>query len=395
MRKRNAVFLRDVFILSLTAFGGPQGHLAMMLERLVEKRNYLTEKELVELTALCQLLPGPTSTQTITAIGMKRGGPGIALLTLFFWFLPAVTFMTLVSFFITYIKANQWSLDFLQFIYPVAVGFVSYAAFKITSKVVKTQMAWFITAISVIAALLLSSPWVFPASLIVGGVLTNMTNKEKGQNKETRLPIKPNWNYLKIFAGIFILTGVIALFTNYKPVVLFENFYRFGSLIFGGGQVLIPMMLEQFVNHREYMSAEEFMTGYGITQAMPGPVFSFAAFAGGLAMNDGSWSWQLLGSVIGTVGIFLPGTLLIFFTYPLWNYLKTFTVVVRSLEGINAAASGLVISAAVLLFFELETNFLNVLLIALSFVLLQFTRLPAPLLIVMALIGGLILEWGF
>lgn len=392
MRKKNIVFLRDVFVLAVTAFGGPQGHLAMMLERLVDKRNYLTEKDLIELTALCQLLPGPTSTQTITAIGMKKGGVPLALMTLFIWALPVVIFMSSLSFGITYIKKHDWSLDFLQFLYPIAVGFVAYAAWKITSKVVETSIGYVITTLAAIAAIVLSSPWVFPISLIIGGFLTNLTEKQSGEKQQLKTQ-KPSWFYLIVFSGIFILSGFFALLTNYKPIVLFENFYRFGSLIFGGGQVLVPLMLEQFVHHREYMSTEEFMTGYAITQAMPGPVFSFAAYAGGMAMSDGPWYWQLLGCLIGAIAIFLPGTLLIFFTYPLWNYLKKFKVVLRSLAGINAAASGLVIAAAILLFGALEQNIVNVLIVLAAFGVLKFTKLPAPYLILIALFSGIIYDW--
>ena len=128
MSQRRSEFLRDVTVMAFTAFGGPQAHIAMMLDYLVSKKNYLTEQELIELNALCNLLPGPTSTQTITSIGYKLGGPALAALTLMIWAFPAVVVMSAFSFGYAYLQQNQFSLTFLQFIPPLAVGFVAVAA---------------------------------------------------------------------------------------------------------------------------------------------------------------------------------------------------------------------------------------------------------------------------
>jgi len=121
---RYYIFLRDILLLSLTSFGGPQAHIAMFLDVLVTKRGYLTEKELMELNALCQILPGPTSTQTITALGFKVGGPNLAYLTLLVWMMPAVSVMIGAGFIINLLTENKVSLDFLRYIQPVAVGIV-------------------------------------------------------------------------------------------------------------------------------------------------------------------------------------------------------------------------------------------------------------------------------
>ncbi len=139
---RNYIFLKDILLLALTAFGGPQAHIAMFLDILVVKRRYVNEAELIELNALCQILPGPTSTQTLMAIGYKRGGTYLAFWTLCVWILPATLLMTSAAIGLAYIQKQQISLDFTRFIQPMAIGFVSFAALRISRKVVKTKTAF-------------------------------------------------------------------------------------------------------------------------------------------------------------------------------------------------------------------------------------------------------------
>src|SRR5688572_14224327 len=136
---RHYIFLRDVLVLALTAFGGPQAHIAMMFKLLVEKRRYLTDKELIELNALCQILPGPSSTQTLTAIGFRLGGPNLAYLTLLVWMLPAVAFMTTAAILMSDIQEKSWSTQFTRFIQPMAVGIVAYGAYRISLRTVKSK----------------------------------------------------------------------------------------------------------------------------------------------------------------------------------------------------------------------------------------------------------------
>ena len=139
-RIRYYIFLKDVLKLSITCFGGPQAHIAHFQKLLVRDRQYLTESDLNELYALCQVLPGPTSTQTLTAIGYRLGGAKLAYLTLLIWVLPAVIIMTTAGLLITSFEKKQISLDFTRFIQPIAVGFVSYAAYSISVKTVNTKL---------------------------------------------------------------------------------------------------------------------------------------------------------------------------------------------------------------------------------------------------------------
>ena len=133
---RYIIFLKDVLILALTCFGGPQVHLTMFLDRLVKKHNYITEAEILELQALCQVLPGPTSTQTITAIGFRLGGASLAYLTLLVWILPGTLLMTLAALGVTYVEKDQLT-NLTRFIKPMGVAFIIFAAFSIGIKVIK------------------------------------------------------------------------------------------------------------------------------------------------------------------------------------------------------------------------------------------------------------------
>ena len=376
--------------MSITAFGGPQVHIAYFLDRFVDKRGYLTEKELLELNALCQILPGPTSTQTITAIGFRIGGAGLAYLTLFFWALPAVAVLLFIAIAISSFHQKDFILNAIRFIQPMAVGFISFAAYKITSKVIESKSGILVMLISIGLSLIAASPFLYPVLIILGGFVTAL--KYKRQPKiEKNEPLKIKWANFILWASVLIISGSLATFTPWPSIKLFENFYRNGSLIFGGGQVLIPLLYTEFVTLKEFLTSSEFLSGYGLAQAVPGPVFSFSAYIGSLSMRDAGVLGMITGGFMSAAGIFLPGTFLIFFVIRFWDNLKRYRIVRASLEGITAASSGMVIAAAIILFQPLELNIMNPLLIITTFILLQFTKVKAPLIIIAGILLGIII----
>ncbi|MEP1096237.1 MAG: chromate transporter, partial [Cyclobacteriaceae bacterium] len=279
-RVRNIIFLKDVIFLSVTAFGGPQGHLAMFLDLMVKKRGYLTEEDLIELFALCQVLPGPTSTQTITALGFKIGGPNLAYLTLLVWMLPAVAIMTTAAIIVN----TNIDLGFMRFILPMVVGIVAFSAYRIATKVVTTKLGLVLMLISAIASYVLKSPYAFPALIIMGGLVTTINYKKHSIEEKERIKIQ--WSNLILWITVLVFAAGLGGVTQYLPIKIFENFYRNGSLIFGGGQVLVPLLYTEFVEFKDYLTSEQFISGYGFVQAIPGPVFSFSAYVGGLSMNE-------------------------------------------------------------------------------------------------------------
>jgi chromate transporter len=387
---RTGAFLKDVLICSLGAYGGPETHISVFIDQMVEKRGYLSEPELIELVALCSILPGPTSTQTIVSIGHKMGGPKLALLTMLVWALPVLTVMGVLSFIYQFFDAQNISRDVLRFVGPMAVGFIVVAAVRIGRKVVVDIP----TAMLMIAAAgvtyLIREPWIFPVLLLAGGLVALAIGREPGMWNPVK--VRPPWRYLGVFTFLALGGILAASIFDGRLVQLFESFYRYGYLVFGGGQVVVPVMHSELVEVRNYLTNSEFLTGYGLVQGLPGPMFSFAAYAGGMAARGASALVQVAGAVIGGIGIFLPGLLLIFFVYPLWEDLKQIKAVRISLKGINAVAGGLIAVAAVILTqaggFALE----NLAATAAAAGLLAFTKIPAPLIVVAALAAGIVLR---
>ncbi|ARK12117.1 chromate efflux transporter [Fibrella sp. ES10-3-2-2] len=386
---RHIIFLKDVLILAVTSFGGPQVHLTMFLDLLVTKRRYLTEGEVMELTALCQLLPGPTSTQTITALGYKIGGANLAYLTLLIWCLPAVLAMTAAGIGVHYLEQNNGSLAFARYIQPMAVGFLVVAGYRIGRKVIHNQTGLVLAIVAALAAYVFRSPFLTPIVILVGGITTSLTYRKHA--KMAHQPMRIQWSNFFLWFGVLAGAALLGAITQSLPVRLFENFYRNGSLVFGGGQVLTPILYNEFVAFKEYVTREEFLSGLGLVQAMPGPVFSFASYIGTLAMRDDGLQGQLLGSLVSTVGIFLPGTFLIFFVYRFWDQLKRHRPVRASLEGINAASTGLTAASAIILFEPMTQHWPFVLVVLGTILLLELTKLPPYALIIGGLGLGLLL----
>ena len=406
---RHIPFLKSVFLYSLTAFGGPQGHLGMMLKTFVHKRPYLTEEELIEYNSFCQLLPGASSTQTVTLIGFKRGGVSLAVLTLIIWITPACLLMGALSFLLTMFPAYNFTEKLFSFIQPMAIGFLIFAAVRAFSLSVTNFITLIIMLIAaVVTFCFFKTPWIFPILIIGGGIATSQSSKRIPE-KEKIKPRQIRWTNIRLFVALFVIAGLFSEtartqnWPNRKAYNLFENFYRFGSFVFGGGDVLLPMMLDQYVERPEApkvkinnpdaikIKREDLLTGYGFVRAMPGPVFSVASFAGGMAMKDQGWRMQLLGCLIGVVAIFLPSALLVLFFFPVWQYLKKFVFVYRALEGINAAVVGIMSAAAGYLLMGMHptipglAGFLNFLVVIITFLVLRFTRIPPPIVVVFCL----------
>lgn len=384
-RFRYLIYLMDILLLSFTAFGGPQVHLIMMIERLVHKRRYLTEEELLELQALCQVLPGPSSTQTVTAIGLKIGGQPLAYLTLLVWSFPAMFFMTIAAIGIHYLEKNDISLSFTKFVGPMAVAFLLFGAYKIAKKVIHNQQDWIMLVVSILLAYLYPSPYMTPILIISGGFFASMNFRK--MEKMEKSPIKIEWRPMIFWISVLIIAAIIGAITKSLPVRLFENFYRNGSLVFGGGQVLIPMLFNEFVEFKHYLTNQEFLSGMALTQIVPGPVFSIATYVGSLSMKEYGISGQILGGFIATAGIFLPGTFFIFFAYPFWDQLKKYRGIRASLAGIHATSCGLTLAAGISLFEPMSEHPLSLITVAGTLAVLYFTKIPSYLVI----IGGLVL----
>lgn len=377
--------------MSLTSFGGPLAHLGLFHKVLVEKRAYISEADLIELNSFCNILPGPASTQTLIAVGYKIGGALLAFLTLLVWMLPATLIMITAALLIEYLRG---SLEVARFIQPMAVSFVAYAVVKIVRTAVTTKTAVILFTISTLLCYSINYPGIFPLVLIVSGALTAL--KFNKHPKEDKLPWKIEWSNFILYASIFVTAALLGHILDYKPIRLFENFFRNGSYIFGGGQPLSGMLYKEFVDFKGYLSKEEFTAGYALLQALPGPSFAFSAFVGSLSLRELGIGGQIIGGFVATTGIFLPGTLMIFFIIRFWDKLKKYRPVKASLEGVNAASGGIILATAMQLMQPflsqgIEIAVVNFSICLITFLLLVYTKIPAPYLIIAGLLAGILL----
>ena len=384
----------------------------MMIKTFVEKRKDVTKDELMEYVSFCQMLPGASSTQTLTLIGYKRGGVPLAILTLIIWILPACSIMGILSFVIGKMGSIKLQTGAFQFIQSMAIGFLAYAAYRtfkisITNPITKVIMV----IATVVTFILFKTPWIFPSLIIAGGIATNFSSRRIPEI-EKRKPREIRWSNIWLFLLIFLVAGYLSEtarkenWPHRKAYNLFENTYRFGSFVFGGGDVLIPMMLDQYVarptsakfldNKENIIRIEknELLTGAGIVRAIPGPVFSIASFTGGMALKNEGIRNQILGCILGTIGIFLPSALLVLFFFPVWQYLKKFVVMFRALEGINAVVVGLIWGSTLFLLkgisvgdFSLIT-FLNLAVIIATFFTLIYNKISPPIIVIICLLLG-------
>ena len=387
-RPKHLNFLWDVFVLAATSFGGPQVHWALFLRRLVHEKQYLTEDELFEIQALCSVLPGPTSTQMITAIGLKRGGASLAYLTLILWITPAVFVMTLAAYGMTYLRNR----DLVQFVLPVGVGLILQAGWLMARKVIKSWMYVGILVFTIAMGILFATPYIFPLVLILGGMVSSLNFREFPRQNKHKMIIP--WANFHLYWGVFVFLVILGEVTDYFPFHLLENFYRNGSIVFGGGQVLAPVLYTEFVEFKGLIRPDDYLTGMALSQSLPGPIFALTSYLGVLLMKDYGILGELAGSAIGALGIFLPGTFLIFFVFRIWGQLKQYRFIRASLAGIQAASVGLTGVAVYTFVYPMiqKGDGVSIALVICAFIVAQTERVPAIALFSVALLAGYFLS---
>lgn len=385
----NTPFLKDVFICLLSAFGGPETHFSVMMDHLVIKKKYISQTELIEMVSLCNMLPGPTSTQLIISIGHKLGGPKLALPAMVIWALPSLIIMSMLSFLYLFLQQGNFSTDALRYIAPMAVGFILIAALRMGRTVITNSTTAILFVLSILLTFIVRAPWSLPLILVLGGVVTVLASGEKELLR--KVAVKPPWAYLIVFLTVGVGSFVLASVFDSRIVDIFDSFYRFGYLVFGGGQVVVPLMYGELVDVHHYMTGQEFMAGYGLSQGIPGPMFSFSGYAGGLAARGDGIGFQILGAATAGFSIFLPGILLIFFVYPIWESLKTIKGIQISLLGINAAAGGMVAGMSLVLLQMNGFTVSNITVTIFAAALVLWGKIPTPIIVLATLAAGILM----
>ncbi|MET1067326.1 MAG: chromate efflux transporter [Pseudomonas prosekii] len=334
------IFLR----LGLTSFGGPVAHLGYFHNEFVIRRRWLTERGYADLVALCQFLPGPASSQVGIALGLSRAGYGGALAAWIGFTVPSATLMILLALGLSH-YGTAVAPGALHGLKVVAVAVVAQAVWNMAKTLCADLPRVTLMAIAACVALLAPSVWTQVGVIVVAGLAGLLLFNPPQSTRHDALPINISRRAGALWLTLFVLLlAGLPLLTKLLPnqnLALLDSFYRSGALVFGGGHVVLPLLQAEVVP-TGLVSNEAFLAGYGAAQAMPGPLFSFAAFLGA-SMNLTPSGWA--GGLICLLAIFAPAFLLVLGALPFWERLRSNVRAQAALVGVNAAVVGLLLAA--------------------------------------------------
>lgn len=325
--------------LGFTSFGGPAAHLGYFHEEYVRRRKWLDEKSYADLVALCQFLPGPASSQVGIGIGIMRGGIWGGIVAFLGFTFPSA--VALMIFALILKNANLEDGGWIHGLKIVAVAVVANAIRDMAHKLTPDRRRKLIAVGSLVITLLWQSAFSQVVVILMAAVIGFLfyKNKKNFQQMSIHVPISSRFAIicLLLFFSLLFTLPLLKSLTSSHWIGMIDSFYRAGALVFGGGHVVLPLLEREFVP-AGLLSEEKFLAGYGAAQAVPGPLFTFAAYIGA-AMSG--WT----GGMVATAAIFLPAFLLIFGTLPFWGKLRSNPNINGALLGVNAAVVGMLISA--------------------------------------------------
>ncbi len=332
------------FRLGLTSFGGPIAHLAYFREEFVTRRHWLGEKSYADLVALCQFLPGPASSQVGMAVGMSQAGYAGALAAWLGFTMPSAIALILFAYGLTH-WGKSFTSDALHGLKIVAFAVVLQAVWGMGRNFCKSAPYFLLMIFSAIYVASFPSTLTQLSVPLIAGIigLTIPVNDSNTARDKLSFSVSRRVSVISLTL-FFVLLGALPVFAyliSTDTIVLFDKFYRAGALVFGGGHVVLPL-LHNAVVPGEWVDHNTFLTGYGVAQAIPGPLFTFSAFLG--ASMDYQYG-PLICALICLVAIFFPSFLLLTGALPFWETLRNNPRAQSSLAGINAAVVGLLVAA--------------------------------------------------
>jgi len=347
-RTLNAVVLdvlRVALILGLTSFGGPVAHIGYFRRTYVERRRWLDEATFADLVALCQSLPGPASSQLGIAIGTLRAGIAGGIAAWVGFTLPSA--MAMIAFGLFASNADLADAGWVHGLQVAAVAVVAQAVFGMARTLTPDAPRLILAAVAAAIALALPTPWIQLALIIGGAVIGGLLLRVEPPAttiEDIRSPVGPRFGAaaLAVLAALLFAFPLIAAAAG-ETVMLVDRLIRTGALVFGGGPVVLPL-LENAVVEPGWVTQDAFLAGYGAAQAVPGPLFTFAAFLGTVATVPPG---GVAGGLLATVAIFLPSFLLVWGTLPFWSRLRSEQRVRRLLAGANATVVGILLAALI------------------------------------------------
>jgi len=387
MREKSVgqVFIQFLW-LGCISFGGPAAHIGYFQRTFVQRLGWLTQAEFARLLALCQLLPGPASSQLGFAIGRHRAGLGGALSAFVGFTLPSFLLLLAAAIGIGQLGSNLWLDAALHGLKLLAFIVVADAALTMSRQFCATGMTQGIMVVT--AAALWWQPGLLTQLLMLAGAALICTRSQRGAGRvpaSAELPSaansQPHWPTLLLFGILFI--GLPLLGSPLGQLV--ADFYRAGSLVFGGGHVVLPL-LQESVGHT--LNEQQFLTGYSLAQLVPGPMFTLATYLGAQLQPE----MPLLGALSATLALFAPGFLLLWAVGPCWQQWLARPRLAGAVTGINAAVVGLLLAAlyqpvwqsAVLVPRDLA-------LAAIGFYLLRVVKLPIPAIAALLVMAAILL----
>lgn len=329
-----AAFLK----LGLTSFGGPIAHLGYFRAEFVDRRRWLSDRAYVDLVALCQFLPGPASSQTGFAIGLMRGGYLGGLAAWIGFTLPSAILLVLFAYGAGTIADSPLGAGLLHGLKLVAVAIVAQAVLGMARSLCPDRQRASIATLALILMTLVPGSLGQVATIIVGGIagLIVCRGEAAAMADDIVLPVSRRVGFACLSLVLLLLVLSFAPVRN-TTLALWDAFYRSGALVFGGGHVVLPLLRDAVVVPG-WVSDNTFLAGYGAAQAVPGPLFTFAAYLGAVA---GAGPGGVAGAMVALVAIFLPGILALVGTLPFWHALRTGQGAQAAMRGINAAVVGL------------------------------------------------------
>jgi chromate transporter len=369
--------------LGLTSFGGPVAHLGYFHEEYVRRRKWMDEKSYADLVALCQFLPGPASSQVGIGIGVMRAGILGGIISFIGFTLPSV--LALIIFAIILQGLDIGDAGWIHGLKIVAVAVVAHAILGMAKNLTPDINRKAIALFALVGTLLWQTAFTQVGVIILSGFIGFFLYRQHTDDNATKInfPISKRFALicLTLFFALLFLLPILREMTSLNWIAMFDSFYRSGSLVFGGGHVVLPLLEREFVP-TGWLSKDEFLAGYGAAQAVPGPLFTFAAYLGAVM-----YGWK--GGVLATIAIFLPAFLLILGSLPFWDSLRRNPKIKGALMGVNAAVVGILIAA----FYQpIWTSSIvapiDFAFAAILFSMLVYWKLPPWVIVVTGAIGG-------
>ncbi|HIW33904.1 MAG TPA: chromate transporter [Candidatus Paenibacillus intestinavium] len=373
--------------LGLTSFGGPIAHLGYFHNEYVRRRKWIDEQSYADLVALCQFLPGPASSQVGIGIGILRAGLLGGFVAWLGFTLPSIIALVLFAYLLQ--GYDIGSSGWIHGLKIVAVAIVAQAVLGMGQKLTPDRERVTIAVIAAVVTLYWQTAFSQVLIIVVAGLigLSYYRKKEEYIVHDVHITIKRSVAIfcLSLFFILLIALPLLSQWGGMEWLAMFDSFYRTGALVFGGGHVVLPL-LESEVIANEWVSQTDFLVGYGATQAVPGPLFTFASYLGKMAGG-------LSGALIATTAIFLPAFLLVAGALPFWNNLRTNPKIKGALVGINAAVVGILLAA---LYDPLWTTAIletsDFALAVILFIMLVFWKLPPWIIVITGAAGGMLLS---